>query len=233
MMQFGIPAYRLPRNDLTREIGRIENLGVKIITGHKVTDVLAEKEAGCFDAVFLAIGADVGKHVDIPARDARRVLSAVSLLHNVKLGEVPQLGRKVVIYGGGNTAMDVARTVRRLGADKALIVFLLDRAHMPDRAFEVDEAIEEGVKIKWLTTIKQIVGPDLTVETIELDANGHPQPAGRFETLKFDSIVPAVGQQTDSAFLRQVATRWNSTFTLFLLTLKSPGERSNISTSTW
>ena len=92
------------------------------------------------------------KHVDIPARDAVRVLDAVSLLHDVNTGEAPRLGRRVVVYGGGNTAMDAARTAKRLGADEALIVYRRDRAHMPAHAFEADEAIEEGVKIKWLTT---------------------------------------------------------------------------------
>jgi len=204
MMHFGIPAYRLPRSDLMREIERIEAMGVSIVLGHKVTDVLAEKDAGRFDAVFIAIGAEVGKHVDIPARDARRVLDAVSLLHKVEFGEAPRLGRKVVVYGGGNTAMDVARTVRRLGADEALIIYRRDRAQMPAHAFEVAEAIEEGVKIKWLTTIKEIVGPDLTVEAMDMDTDGLPQATGRFETLRADAIVLAVGQETDSSFLRQV-----------------------------
>src|SRR5271166_3593731 len=204
MMHFGIPAYRLPREDLMHEIGRIAAMGVKIVTSHRVTDVLAEKEAGAFDAVFIAIGANIGKHIDIPARDAVRVLDAVSLLHDVQLGEAPRLGRRVVVYGGGNTAMDAARTARRLGADEALVVYRRDRAHMSARAFETNEAIEEGVKIKWLTTIKEIVGSDLMVEIMELDANGRPQPTGRFETLKTDAIVLAIGQETDSGFLHQL-----------------------------
>ena len=204
MMHFGIPAYRLPRADLMREIARIEAMGVVIVTNHKVEDVVAEKQEGAFDAVFVAIGAGIGKHVEIPARDATRVLDAVSLLHNVTSGEVPRLGRRVVVYGGGNTAMDAARTVKRLGADEALIVYRRDRAHMPAHAFEADEALEEGIKIKWLTTIKDIVGPDLTVETMELDREGRPHPTGRFETLKADAIVLALGQETDSTFLQHV-----------------------------
>jgi NADPH-dependent glutamate synthase beta subunit-like oxidoreductase len=204
MMHFGIPAYRLPRADLLREIGRIEAMGVKIVTNHKVAGVLGEKTTGGFDAVFIAIGAGIGKHVDIPARDAVRVLDAVSLLHNVGAGEPPCLGRRVVVYGGGNTAMDAARTLKRLGAEEALIVYRRDRAHMPAHAFEADEAVEEGVKIKWLTTIKEIIGSDLTVEMMELDADGRPQPTGRFETLSTDAIVLALGQETDSGFLRQV-----------------------------
>ena len=204
MMHFGIPAYRLPRHDLMREIARIEAMGVRIVLNHKVGDVLAEKTAGKFDAVFIAIGAHVGKHVNIPARDAPRVLDAISLLHDVKSGEAPLLGRRVVIYGGGNTAMDAARTARRLGADEALIVYRRDRAHMPAHAFEADEALAEGVKIKWLTAIKGIVGNDMTVEQMELDEHGRARPTGRFETLKADAIVLALGQETESGFLRAV-----------------------------
>jgi NADPH-dependent glutamate synthase beta subunit-like oxidoreductase len=204
MMHFGIPAYRLPRVELELEIARIEAMGARIVTDHKVDDLLAEKQAGHFDSIFVAIGAGVGKHVNIPARDAGRVLDAVSLLHDVSSGEPPRLGRRVVVYGGGNTAMDAARTAKRLGAEEALIVYRRDRAHMPAHAFEADEAIEEGVKIKWLTTIKEIVGPELTVEMMELDADGRPRPTGKLETLTADAIVLALGQETDSRFLRRV-----------------------------
>ncbi len=202
MMHFGIPAYRLPRADLMREITRIESMGVRIVLNHKVEDLPAEKAAGSFDAVFIAIGAGVAKHVHIPARDAVRVLDAVSLLRDAKSGEPPRLGRRVVVYGGGNTAMDAARTVRRLGADEALIVYRRDRSHMPAHDFEADEAMEEGVRIKWLTSIKEIAGANLTVEIMELDAHGRPQPTGRYETLQADALVLALGQETESGFLR-------------------------------
>src|SRR6516164_5935793 len=204
LMHFGIPAYRLPREALMTEIRRIENLGVKIVLNHKVDDVLAEKSDGRFNAVFVAIGAGVGKHIEIPARDAVRVLDAVSLLHNVKQGEPPRLGRRVIVYGGGNTAMDAARTARRLGATEALIVYHRDRAHMPAHAFEADEALEEGVKIKWLTSIREIVGPSLTVERMVLGPDGRPRPTGEFEELQADAVVLALGQQSDSGFLQRV-----------------------------
>jgi len=204
MMHFGIPAFRLPRADLMREIARIERMGVNIVINHKVEDVLAEQAAGNFNAVFIAIGAGAGRHADIPARDAARVLDAVSLLHDVRAGETPMLGRRVVVYGGGNTAMDAARTARRLGADETLIVYRRDRAHMPAHSFEADEAVAEGIKIKWLTTIKEVVGPDLTVEMMELDEQGRPHPTGRFETLSADAVVLALGQATESNFLRKI-----------------------------
>ena len=204
MLHFGIPAYRLPREDLMKEIRQIERMGVRIAVNHKVDDVLAEQEAGQFDAVFIAIGAHLSKHVDIPARDAVKVLDAVSYLHDVETREAPSLGRRVVIYGGGNTAMDAARTARRLGAEEAMIVYRRDRAHMPAHGFEADEALAEGIKIKWLTSIKAIDGGDLTVEVMEIDAKGRAQPTGQLETLKADAVVLALGQEADSAFLRKI-----------------------------
>jgi NADPH-dependent glutamate synthase beta subunit-like oxidoreductase len=204
MLHFGIPAYRLPRADLLAEIGRIEQMGVRIVLDCKVTDILAERDTGRFDAVFIAIGAHIGKHADIPARDAVRVLDAVTLLRETGTGDKPLLGRRVIVYGGGNTAMDAARSVRRLGAEEALIVYRRDRAHMPAHGFEADEALAEGVKIKWLTTIKEIVGSTLTVERMTIDDKGRPQPTGEFETLEADAVVLALGQDSDSDFLRSV-----------------------------
>ena len=204
MLHFGIPAYRLPRADLLAEIARIEQMGVRIVLNHKVTDLQAERDSGRFDAVFVAIGAHVGKHVDIPARDAVRVLDAVALLRDTAIGSTPLLGRRVVVYGGGNTAMDAARSLRRLGADEALIVYRRDRAHMPAHEFEADEALAEGVKIRWLTTIKEIVGSTLTVERMTIDDKGRPQPTGELETLEADAVVLALGQDSDSDFLRKV-----------------------------
>jgi formate dehydrogenase beta subunit len=204
MLHFGIPAYRLPREDLMKEIRRIEQMGVKFVPNHLVDDLLAEQKAGGFDAVFIAIGAHLSKHVDIPARDAIKVLDAVSLLRDVEADAAPRLGRRVVVYGGGNTAMDVARTVRRLGATEAMIVYRRDRAHMPAHDFEAEEALTEGVKIKWLTSIKAIEGGDLTVEVMRIDESGRAQPTGEFETLKADTLVLALGQDADSGFLKKI-----------------------------
>lgn len=204
MLHFGIPAYRLPRDVLRAEIARIEGMGVQIVLDHKVTDLLAEREAGRFDAVFIAVGAHLSRRIDLPAREAGRMLDAVSLLRDVETGTPPRLGRRVVIYGGGNTAMDAARTAKRLGAEEALIVYRRDRAHMPAHDFEADEALAEGVKIKWLTTIKDFDGGALTVEVMALDEQGWPQPTGEYETLEADTVVMALGQETDSGFLRAV-----------------------------
>ena len=204
MLQFGIPAYRLPRDVVERETSRLESIGVRFVFNHKVEDVLAERQDGRFDAVYVAVGAQVGRHVDIPARDSAKVLAAVTLLRKVGMGEAPRLGRRVVIYGGSNTAMDAARTARRLGADEAVIVYIRDRAHMKAHEYEAEEAIAEGVKIKWLSGIKDISGSDITVERMELDAEGRPQPTGEFERLKADSVILALGETTDITFLRNI-----------------------------
>ena len=107
------------------------------------------------------------------------------------------LGRRVVVYGGGNTAIDVARTARRLGATDAIIVYRRTREKMPAHDFELEEALEEGVKVKWLSTITGAEGGKLTIEKMVLDADGKPQPTGEFETLDADSLVLALGQDVD------------------------------------
>lgn len=204
MMRFGIPAYRMPRDVLDKEIDQILAAGVTLRLNHKVEDVLAEKQAGGFDAVFMAIGAHLAKKVDIPAREAGKILDAVSYLSAVERGEAPKLGRRVAIYGGGNTAMDASRTARRLGAEEVMIIYRRDRDHMPAHAFEADEAIEEGVKINWLRTIRNIDSTTMTVEEMALDENGRPQPTGRFETLNADSLILALGQDVDLSVLERI-----------------------------
>jgi NADPH-dependent glutamate synthase beta subunit-like oxidoreductase len=204
MIHFGIPAYRMPRDELQAEIDRIAALGVTITLNHRVDDVLKEKEEGGFDAVFTAVGAHISKKIDIPTREAGKILDAVSFLSSTKEGESPKLGRRVAIYGGGNTAMDAARTAKRMGVDEAMIIYRRDRTSMPAHDFEADEALEEGVKIKWLRTIKEIDRRKFTVEIMELDENNRPQPTGEFETLEADSLILAVGQDTDTAFLEKV-----------------------------
>ncbi|MDX2283303.1 MAG: NAD(P)-binding protein [Bacteroidia bacterium] len=203
MMHFGIPAYRLPRAVLESEVRRIERMGVRIVLNRKVDDVMAEMEMGAFDAVFLAVGAHIGKKIDIPARDAGPILDAVSFLREVETGHTPQLGRRVAVYGGGNTAMDAARTAKRLGADEALIIYRRDREHMPAHPFEADEALAEGVKINWLRTIKTIEQDRVVVEKMRVE-DGRPVPTGEFETLEADSLILALGQDTDTGFLRNV-----------------------------
>ena len=204
MMHFGIPKYRLPREVLDAEIRRIQDLGVEIVLDHKVEDLLLEKAAGRFDAVFIAVGAHLSRRQEIPARDAGKIYDALQFLKSVETdGTPPKIGRRVAIYGGGNTAMDAARTARRLGAEP-LIIYRRTREQMPAHSFEADEAVEEGVKIHWLRTIKEIDGTTFTVEVMKLDDRGFPQPTGEIETLEADSLILALGQDTDTAFLRHV-----------------------------
>ena len=204
MMRYGIPAYRMPRDVLDGELDRIAALGVRISCGHRVEDLDAERREGGFDAAFVAVGAHLSKKVDIPAKDAGRIVDAVSFLRSVASGERPVVGRRVAVYGGGNTAMDAARVARRLGANDAIIVYRRTREQMPAHEEEAQEAEREGVQINWLRTITAFDGPELTIEAMELDETGFPQPTGRFETLAADTVILAVGQDSDTAFLRQV-----------------------------
>jgi NADPH-dependent glutamate synthase beta subunit-like oxidoreductase len=204
MMRYGIPAYRLPRDVLGAEIARIAGLGVRISCGHRTTDLGEERSEGGFDAVFVAVGAHLSKRVDIPARDAGRIVDAVSFLRSVASGERPAIGRRVAVYGGGDTAMDAARTARRLGANDALIVYRRTRAQMHAHDEEAEEAAREGVTINWLRTITAFDAPRLTVEAMELDESGFPRPTGRLETLAADTVILALGQDADTAFLRQL-----------------------------
>lgn len=204
MMHFGIPAYRLPRHYLHAEVDRIAAMGVTFTLNHKVVDLLAEKQQGDFDAVFVAVGAHLSKRVDIPHREAGKILDAVSFLRDVEIGLAPKIGRRVAIYGGGNTAMDAARTAKRMGAEEALIIYRRDKENMPAHEFEIEEAEEEGIKINWLRTIKEIDSTTFKVEVMELDEHGKPYPTGKFETLEADSLILALGQDTDTSFLQSI-----------------------------
>jgi len=201
MMRYGIPAYRLPREVLDAEIQRIVDLGVELVLDAPVTDLAAVMAEGAYDAAFLAVGAQIGKRAYIPAGSSAHVLDAVSMLHDLEEGERPLLGRRVAVYGGGNTALDAARTAKRLGADEALVVYRRTRDRMPAHDTEVREAEEEGVLFRWLTTITQVEEGSLEVERMELDESGFPQPTGETDVLDADALVLALGQDTDLTLL--------------------------------
>jgi len=204
MMRFGIPQYRLPRQVLDAEVQRIVDLGVQIHYNSKVSNLLETQKHGGFDAVFLAVGAHIAKRAYIPAGDSAKVLDAVAVLRSMEGEDKPLLGRRVVVYGGGNTAIDVARTAKRLGATESIIVYQRNREKMPAHDFEVEEALQEGVMIKWLSTIKQAGDSSITVEKMALDDKGFPQPTGEFETLEADSVVLALGQDVDLSLIEGV-----------------------------
>jgi len=204
MMRYGIPAYRLPREVLAQDIARIEAMGVKIVLNSPITDVNAARQAGHFDAVFIAIGLQLGKRIDIPCRDVSHVFTAVNVLHEAADAKPLKLGRRVAVYGAGDTAMDAARTARRQGAEETVIIYASDRAHMKAHALDAEEAVAEGVTIKLLSRIRDMDDDTLNIEVMTLDANGKPQPTGVVETLKADSLILALGQNSDSGFLKNL-----------------------------
>jgi 2-oxoacid:acceptor oxidoreductase delta subunit (pyruvate/2-ketoisovalerate family) len=204
MMRYGIPAYRLPRDVLDAEVRRLVDMGVTLELRSPVYDVADAKSEG-FEAVFLALGAQVSRNAYLPAGDSPRILDALSVLHAVADGRPPSLGRRVVVYGGGNTAMDVARSARRLGAEEPLVVYRRTRGRMPAQPFEVEEAEQEGVRMRWLSTIANAEGGEITVERMTLDRAGHPRPTGEFERLAADSVVLAIGQDVDRSLLDGLA----------------------------
>jgi NADPH-dependent glutamate synthase beta subunit-like oxidoreductase len=205
MMRFGIPKYRLPRDVLEAEVQRILDMGVNLELNTKVTNIEESMRDGGFDAAFLAVGAHISKRAYIPAGESAHILDALSVLRSMEGEEKPMLGRRVVVYGGGNTAMDVARTAKRLGAEEAVVVYRRTRERMPAHDFEVEEAEEEGVMMRWLSTIKEADEGKLLIEKMELDETGFPQPTGELEELEADSVVLALGQDTDLSLLEDVA----------------------------
>jgi 2-oxoacid:acceptor oxidoreductase delta subunit (pyruvate/2-ketoisovalerate family) len=204
MLRYGIPRYRLPREVLDAEVQRILDLGVRLECGARIADVGEAMREGGFDAVFVAVGAHIGRRASIPAGDSARILDAITLLHGLEDEERPLLGRRVAVYGGGNTAMDAARTARRLGATDAVVVYRRTRDRMPAHDSEVEEALSEGVTIRWLSTITHADGGTLTIERMELDETGFPQPTGELEELAADSLVLALGQDVDVALVEHV-----------------------------
>ncbi len=203
MMRYGIPEYRLPRDVVDAEIKRVTDLGVKITLNHTVDDLLAEQREGGFDAVFIAIGAHLSKRVEIPSMDAGKMVDAVDFLRQVGSGEKPRIGRRVAVYGGGNTAMDAARVARRMGAEEAVIIYRRTEKQMPAHAEELADAQSEGVEVHWLRTINE-VSAEIKVEIMELDENGRARGTGEFETLPADTVIMAVGQEADTGFLRNI-----------------------------
>ncbi|MGW5238518.1 NAD(P)-binding protein [Monashia sp. NPDC004114] len=204
MMRYGIPAYRLPREVLDAEIDRIRRLGVTFEQGHRVHDLERERREGGFDAAFVAVGAHLSKRVDIPNQDTGRVLDALSFLRGVETGERSSIAGRVAVYGGGNTAMDAARVARRLGAEDTVIVYRRTREQMPAHEEEAREAEDEGIRISWLRTISAMGADDLTVEVQELDEHGRPHGTGQFETLEADTVILALGQDSDTGLVQDI-----------------------------
>jgi formate dehydrogenase (NADP+) beta subunit len=204
MMRYGIPEYRLPRPVLDAEIDRLAQMGVVFKTNCKTENLDGFLNDGEFDAVCLAIGAQLSKRVDIPTVDAGKIIDALNFLASAENRPTYCVGRRVAVYGGGNTAMDAARTALRLGATESIIIYRRDQAHMPAHKSEHDEALQEGVAFNWLRTVKEIDDGQIQVEVMQLDAKGKPQPTGQIETIQADMLILALGQETQSDFLKLV-----------------------------
>jgi NADH-quinone oxidoreductase subunit F len=210
MLVQAIPAYRLPRETLAREIRLIENLGVKIKTGKtlgKDFTIRSLKEE--YDAVFVAIGAPEGIRVDLPGSDAKGVADAMAFLREYNIrGSVP-VGKKVVVIGGGNAAIDAARTAIRLGANSVTVLYRRTREEMPAYAEEIEEALQEGVKIETLTAPEKITVSNGAVSGVncrhmhlgEFDRSGRRRPEADADDtflVDADQVIMAVGQAIDS-----------------------------------
>jgi heterodisulfide reductase subunit A len=226
MMAVGIPEYRLPREVLEYEIDAIRKLGVDIITNTALgrNFSLDDLFSRGYRAVFLAIGAHKGQKLRAPGKGLPGVYDGITFLREINLGRWPQsktrLGKAVVI-GGGNTAVDAARSALRLGAEEVSIIYRRSRAEMPVNPWEIEEAEREGVKIEFLAAPTRIFG-DTRVTAIECirmelgepDASGRPRPVpipGSEFTVFADTVIAAIGQLPDTAAIAEVElTRWGT-----------------------
>ena len=204
MMRVGIPDYRLPKDILRADIKEIENIGVDIKTNTRV-DSLDELQG--YNAVFLATGAHQGIKIGVKGEDSPGVMDCVSFLREVSLGKKVGVGERVAVIGGGNAAIDSARTALRLGAREVTILYRRTRGEMPASAEEIEGAIAEGVKIEFLVAPSKIAGKNGRVELGSIrmrlgaiDASGRPRPEpieGSEFLMSFDTIIAAVGQRPE------------------------------------
>ena len=207
MLRYGIPQYRLPKEVLDKEIAIIEKTGVKLVNNVKLgVDFTIESLKAQNDAVIVAVGAWKSSSMRTPGEDLEGVYGGIDFLRSVIKGNPPAIGEKVVICGGGNTAMDACRTAVRLGAKEVYVVYRRTRNEMPADKLEIDEAEEEGVIYKFLTNPLSFNGTDgrvssITLQIMELgepDASGRRRPVpveGKTEEIAVDSVILAIGQK--------------------------------------
>ncbi|MGZ3604355.1 MAG: NAD(P)-binding protein, partial [Thermodesulfobacteriota bacterium] len=224
MLAVGIPEYRLPRSILNKEIGYLHRMGVELKLntpiGSKLT--LQDLKAQGYEAIFIATGAHQSRKLGLEGGKSQEI-HAVDFLRKVALGESVKIGEKVVVVGGGNAAIDAARTAFRLGAKEVTIAYRRTRAEMPAQEEEIEEAEHEGIKIEYLTAPSrwiiengQIKGMEcIRMELGNLDESGRPRPVpvpGSEFIIKADTIIPAISQSSDLSFLSQKdgikTTRW-------------------------
>ena len=202
LMWSGIPDYRLPKEILDFEIDRIVRSGVKIELNHKVQDVLQEKEAGGFDAVYLGIGANLIHQEDFVKDDSVYITDAFGFFNEAKSNPSPFISKKVVIYGGGKLAMYLARMVKRFGSE-ATVYFAGDKKLMPAYDYETEDALAEGVDVQLLKSIKSISKNKITLEQMKVE-KGKAVGCNEFETIDADVLIVANKQETDSGFMRSL-----------------------------
>ena len=208
MLRYGIPQYRLPKELLDKEIKLIEELGVEMINNKTLgVDFTIESLKAESDAVVVAVGAWKSSPMRVEGENLDGVYGGIDFLRTVIEVKPLDIGKKVAVCGGGNTAMDACRTAVRLGADEVYVIYRRTRDEMPAEKLEIKEAEEEGVIYKFLTNPAEIIGVDGKVSSIRLqvmelgepDASGRRSPVpveGKFETLDVDSVIMAIGQQT-------------------------------------
>ncbi len=199
MVRYGIPKYRMPNEKLTAEINRIEEMGVKIELNTKIEDVIATKEEHGFDAVFISIGAQNANLIDIKSDGSVPSLSAVAVLRKVEDDTSTNLHGNVVIYGGGNTAIDVARSAVRMGAKSVKVVVRSTQDKMPAHHEEINEALEEGVEVVSLRSISEISKGQLVLEEMKASGDDRPESTGKFESIEASVVVQALGQNVDES----------------------------------
>jgi NADH-quinone oxidoreductase subunit F len=206
MMRVAIPDYRLPKDILKAEIGEIERVGVDIKTNTRV-DSLDELMKEGYNAVFIATGAHQGIKIGVKGENSPGVIDCVSFLREVSLGRKVEVGSRVAVIGGGNAAIDSARTTLRLGAKEVTILYRRTQNEMPASAEEIEGAMEEGVKIEFLVAPSKIARKNGKIELDgvrmrlgAIDASGRPRPEpikGSDFTLSFDTVIAAVGQRPE------------------------------------
>lgn len=211
MLRYGIPEYRLPKKVLDEEIAEIASLGVEMKNNYRIgVDASFEEFKAKYDAVVLAIGAWSSMPVGCPGEELEGVMGGIDFLQRVALGQKPEIGDKVAVVGGGNTAMDACRTAVRLGAKEVYVVYRRTEKEMPAEQIEIDEAREEGVVFKFLTNPAEIVGENGKVKEIKLqvmelgepDESGRRRPVpveGKFEVLPVSCVIAAIGQKANVA----------------------------------
>jgi len=209
MLAVGIPDYRLPPEILARDIDAIRALGVEFKTSASVgKDVSAQQLQADFDAVFIATGAHRSRKLDIPGEDCKGVIHGVDFLRRFSLGESVSIGRRVVVVGGGNTAVDAARTAVRLGARQVTILYRRSREEMPADPAEIEATLAEGIEIRYLAApVRVLAGAHrmTAIECIRMEL-GEPDDSGRRRpvpidgsefTIEADTLIPAASQSPD------------------------------------